>query len=324
MSNIVNFNPAQVPAFARTGELSDTAKALAGGVGGQTGKRISIKGGVFRLVHGGKEVASIEDRHLDVVLIKAAPKVSRIYFSKPFDSDSPAAPDCWSADGDKPSEDSANKQATRCTECPQNVAGSGQGHSRACRYQQRIAAVLDSAIDGDILQLTLPATSIFGKADGDNRPLQEYARWLAAQAINPEMVVTRMKFDTKAENPKLFFKPTRWLTPEEYETVLEQAQTDDAVKAVTMTVSKMDGVAAPAKLAGKPPVKIKPAPVEVEAEDEEEEAAPPPPKAKKAVKKDAEVAEDTEEPTVRKDAPKAPQVSAKSDLSQMVSDWDDE
>ena len=34
MSNVALFNPAQLPAFARSGELSDIAKALAGNGGG--------------------------------------------------------------------------------------------------------------------------------------------------------------------------------------------------------------------------------------------------------------------------------------------------
>lgn len=318
MSNIVQFNPAKVPAFARTTELSDTARALAGGGGGQSGKRVSIKGGVFRLVHGGKEVASIEDRHLDVVMIKAS-KLSRIFYMKSYDADNPTGPDCWSPDGDRPADDVTNKQASRCAECPQNIAGSGQGQSRACRFQQRVAVVLADDIGGDVLQLALPATSIFGKADGDKRPLQEYARWLAAQSINVEALVTRMKFDTKAENPKLFFHPVRWLTDDEYNTVTEQAQTEDAAKAVAMTVAKMDNAPAPAKLEGKPPAKAKPAPVE-----EEEEEAPAPQKPKKAVKAKPEAEEDAEEPTVRKEPTKASQVAEKGNLSKMVDDWDDE
>ena len=81
MSNVTLFNASNVPAFARNNELSETAKALTGG--GVTGvKRISIKGGVFRLVAGGKEVASIDDRHLDVIIVKAAPKVSRIFYAR--------------------------------------------------------------------------------------------------------------------------------------------------------------------------------------------------------------------------------------------------
>jgi hypothetical protein len=319
MSNVALFNPSKVPAFVRKG-LSETAKALAGG-GALGGKRISIKGGVFRLVHGGKEVAAIEDRHLDVVIVRAAPKVARVFYAKAYDSDAVSAPDCWSPDGEKPSDDATNKQASRCSECPKNIAGSGQGQSRACRYQQRLAVVLANNVDGDVLQLALPATSIFGKAEDDNRPLQEYARWLAAQDINPETVVTRMKFDTKSESPKLFFKPMRWLTDEEYATVERKGETEDAIKAVTMTVAKMDNAPAPAVLEGKPPAKKAAAP---EPEVEEEEA--PAPKAKKAAKPKAEPVEteEVEEPEVRAAAPKKPVVEQKSSLADMVSDWDDE
>jgi len=317
MSNVALFNPSQAPAFARKG-LSDTAKALAGGTA-NSGKRISIKGGVFRLLSGGKEVAAIEERFLDVVVVKAAPKVNRVFYAKSYDADAVTGPDCWSADGETPSADSANRQASRCSECPQNIAGSGQGNSRACRYQQRLAVVLADSVDGDVLQLVLPATSIFGKADGDNRPLQEYARWLAAQDISPETVVTRMKFDTKSESPKLFFKAVRWLSDDEYATVEAQGESQQAIKAVTMTVAKMDGVGTPLKLEGKPPAKAKVEAPAVEAA--EEEAPPPPPKAKKAAK--PAPAEEVDEPEVRT-APKKPAVDAKGSLADMVSAWDDE
>ena len=318
MGNVALFNPGQVPAFARKNELSDMAKSLAGG-GAGGGARVSIKGGVFRLLNNGKEVAAIDERHLDVVLVKAAPKVARVFYAKAYDSESVSGPDCWSPDGDTPSNDAANKQASRCSECPKNIAGSGQGQSRACRYQQRVAVVLESDMGGTIMQVALPATSIFGKADGDNRPLQEYARWLVAQNINPETVVTRMRFDTKSESPKLFFKAQRWLTDEEYEVVEEQAASDAALKAVTMTVSKMDNaVSKPLALAGKPPARVKPVPVV----EEEEEA--PPPKAKKAKPAPAVEADEPDEPVVRKEAPKKPEAPAKGSLLEMVSDWDDE
>lgn len=322
MSNIAVFNTANAPAFARKG-LSETAKALAGGSAGG-GKRISIKGGVFRLLSNGKEVASIEDRHLDVVIVKAAPKVNRVFYAKTYDADAVTGPDCWSADGEKPSPDSTNKQASRCSECPKNIAGSGQGNSRACRYQHRLAVVLANHVDGDVLQLTLPATSIFGDAQGDNRPLQEYARWLAAQDFSPETVVTRMKFDTKSESPKLFFKAMRWLSDDEYETVERQSSSTEAEKAVTMTVAKIDNVA-PAMLEGKPPAKALAKPP-VEVVEEEEEPAPPPPPAPKAKKaaKPAPVVEEVDEPEVREAPSKKPVVDAKSPLADMVSEWDDE
>lgn len=323
MSNVALFNGAAVPAFAKKAELSAIAKALSGGgVGG--GKRISIKGGVFRLVDSGKEVAAIEERYLDVVIVNAAPKVSRVFYAKTYDANAIAAPDCWSPDGEKPSADSENKQASNCAECPKNIAGSGQGNSRACRYQQRLAVVLANDVEGDVLQLALPATSIFGKAVGDDRPLQEYARYLAAQTINPETVVTRMKFDTKSESPKLFFKPMRWLSDEEYEAVEKQAKSDDAIKAITMTVAKMDNAptAEPAPLGGTPPKAAKAAAPAPEAEDDE----PPAPAPKTRKKAAAAPAEDEgEEPVVRKEEAKPTAVpSKKSNLAAAVADWDDE
>lgn len=319
MSNITLFSSSNVPAFARNNELSDTAKALTGGSTNNT-KRISIKGGVFRLLAGGKEVASIEDRHLDVVIVKAAPKVSRVFYAAAYDGDKIAGPDCWSNDGEVPDASIKEPQGSSCAKCPQNIAGSGNGNSRACRFQQRLAVVLENDMNGEIMQLTLPATSIFGKEEGDKRPLQAYARFLAVQnpPVNPEQIVTRMKFDMKSESPKLHFAPVRWLTDDEYPTILAKGESEEAKRAVNMTVAQADGVKAPALgLAGKAPAAVKAAPVE--AEDDEPAPAP---KAKKAK---AEPTEDVGEPEVRKAAPKADAVPAqKSKLASIVSDWDDE
>jgi hypothetical protein len=322
MSNIAIFNGAAVPAFARNNALSETAKALMGGNLGNTTKRISIKGGVFRLVAGGKEVASIEDRHLDVIIVKAAPKVSRIFYAGTYDKDATAtAPDCWSNDGEKPDASAGNKQAVNCMSCPQNAAGSGQGNSRACRFQQRLAVVLANDPSGDVLQLTLPATSVFGKEDGDKRPLQAFVRHLAVQnpPINPEQIITRMKFDTKAEAPKLHFTPVRWLTDDEYETVVQQGNSEDAARAVNATTAQTDGVK-PLALAGTRPMGDL-------LKEEEQRAAKPKAKAKPepVAETVVETGEETAEPEVRKAPSKVTAVpAAKSKLADIVSDWDDE
>ena len=318
------FNPSNVPAFAKNAELSATTLALAGGVNTSAGmKRVSIKGGVFRLLASGKEIASIEDRHLDVIIVKAAPKVSRIFYAGGYDKDAAAAaPDCTSADGEKPDAGVKNKQSSSCTTCPQNIAGSGNGNSRACRYQQRLAVVLANNPDGDVLQVTLPATSIFGKEEGDKRPLQAYARYMAAQTppVNLDAIVTRMKFDTKAESPKLYFSPMRWLTDDEYESAVEQSKSKDAEKAVAVTPASADGVVAPAPLAieGKRPMGAMLD--EDEAEAMAEVKAKPKAKAKPAVEVEAE-----EEPEVRKAAAKVESVPVKKNkLADIVADWDDE
>lgn len=324
--SITLFNSTSVPAHVRAGQLSETALALTGGGTGSSLKRISTKGGVFRLMAGGKEIANIEERHLDVVIAKAAAKINRIFYAKAYDSENVGGPDCSSSDGEKPDAGVPNKQSDTCMGCEKNIAGSGNGNSRACRYQQRVAVVLANNPAGDVLQLTLAATSIFGKEDGDKRPLQAYARFLASQnpPVNPEAVVTRMRFDTKAEAPKLFFQPMRWLSDEEYETVMEQSTSKDAIRAISSTVASVDGVkAAPLALAGKAPTK----PVIVEEEDEEEVVvAAPPPKAKaKAKTAPAPVVEDEDEPEVRKAEVKVSSVPAKKgSLASIVADWDDE
>jgi len=301
MSNIALFNSSNVPAFARA-ELSDTAKALMGGGAGVSTKRISIKGGVFRLLAGGKEIASIEERHLDVIIVKAAPKVARVFYAAKYDNTAAAAaPDCWSNDGEKPDATIKEPQAKSCAQCAQNIAGSGNGQSRACRYQQRLAVVLANNPEGDVLQLTLPATSIFGKEDGDKRPLQAYARYLAAQTppISPDMLVTRMKFDMKSESPKLVFSPVEWVS--DYEVVKQQAESKEAAMAINMTVAQADGVTkvAPLTLGGTRPAA-----------------------ATVAVLPDVEA---DEEPEVRKAPVKEDAVPAKkSKLADIVADWDDE
>jgi hypothetical protein len=344
MNAIVQFNPSKVPAFAKNAELSETAKALAGSAPG--GKRISIKGGVFRLLDGGKEIAAIDERYLDVVLVKAATKINRVFYAGKYNPEESAPPTCWSADGDRPSPDAQEQQSETCANCAKNVAGSGEGNSRACRYQQRTAVALATDLESGAHSLTVPAASLFGKAEGDNRPLQEYARWLAAQKINPETVVTRLKFDTSAESPKLFFKAMRWLTDDEFETVEQIAQSKEAQDAVTVSFSKREAAGAPPEFAGQPPkakAKAKAAPAPAEDDDEpapppkakakaapatapaedDEDAPPPPPKAKaKAAPAPAE--DDAEEPTVRKEAAKKPPVSGKPDLAQAISDWDDD
>jgi hypothetical protein len=327
MSNITLFNSSNVPAFARNNELSDTAKALTGGGAGVSTKRISIKGGVFRLVAGGKEVAAIEDRHLDVIIVRAAPKVSRIFYAGAYNAEAIVRPDCWSNDGEKPDTSIAAPQSKTCMGCPQNEAGSGNGNSRACRFQQRLAVVLANNPEGDVLQLTLPATSIFGKEDGDKRPLQAYARFLAAQTppVNPEQIVTRMKFDTKAESPKLFFAPTRWLTDDEYPIAVSQGDSDDAKKATILTVAQADGVkAAPMAIPGAAPKPVTKPMGEMMDEDDtaamaEVKAAKPKAKAK------AEPEAEADEPEVRKEGARGAAVPAKkSKLADIVSDWDDE
>jgi len=307
-NQVAVFNPsANLPAYAKGRELSPLTKALAGG-GAQTGKRISVKGGVFRLIVDGKQVAAIDERFLDVVFVNSSPKISRTFYAEKFDEANPSPPTCWSADGATPDTACTAKQSPQCATCPQNEKGSGNGDSRACSYNQRTAVVLANDIEGDVMQIQFAATSIFGKEENGNYPLQAYARYLAAQNINANEVITRLRFDTSnAAFPKLFFKPMRWLSNEEHDAAVTQGETPDALNAVQLTVAQQD------KVAAKLPV-------------QEEEPPAPPPKAGK--KKEAPAQEEeppAPEPAMRKSAAKeTPEVPSKGKLADVLSKWDDE
>jgi len=265
-----------LPSFLKGVELDATTKALAGGGGG---KRISIKGGVFRMIANGEEVATNEDRAMNIVIVKASPTVSRTYYEGQYKEGETLSPVCWSADGVRPAAEAPKKQCATCQGCPMDVKGSGQGDTKACRFSQKLAVVLEGDVGGDVYELSLPATSIFGKADGDRMPLKAYAQHLASHNVPVTAVVSEMRFDTKSPVPKLFFKPVRVLSNEEWETCREQTETPDASEAVkhTFTVKK-ESEGAPEAEAPKPaPARRKPAPAPKEpaVEDPSFEAPEP-------------------------------------------------
>lgn len=242
MSNMTLFKGSNLPSRLRNQELDEVTKSLMGGAGGSSYKRISIKGNVFRMVAGGKEIATNEDRAMNVVIVAAAPANSRTYYEGQYKEGEAIRPACWSNDGQTPDASVKKPQASTCAQCPQNVKGSGQGDSRACRFSRRLAVVLEGDMDGDVYGLTLPATSVFGKGEEGKLPLQAYATHLGQFGCPITAVVTEMRFDIKSPTPKLTFKPVRPLTDEEDEIAQRQGQTPDAKAAITLTVAQQDKV----------------------------------------------------------------------------------
>jgi hypothetical protein len=300
MSNELAVLDGGLPSYLKDLNLDDTTKALMGGGGGGESKRISIKGGVWRMMVNGKEVAQNEDRTMNVVIAAASPKVSRTFYMKQYsEGGDVVAPDCWSSDGEVPDSKAKNPQSKRCIDCPQNEKGSGQGDSRACRFSQRLAVVLANDVRGDLYQLTLPATSIFGSGEPGKWPLQTYAKMLGGKGVPVTAVVTEMKFDTNSATPKITFRPVRVLEPNEHEAVIEQGKSVAAQRAITMTVAEMDGAKVEAPVA--PKLEAKKTVEKIEVEEVVEEAAP----TKRSSKKEETPAE-------------------KKDLSKILDEWDDE
>jgi hypothetical protein len=260
MSNITLFKSGSVvPDYLR--EAADsTTKDIAGSSGG---KQISIRGGVWRMIVGGEEVAKNEDRSMNFVVIAAGKGITRTFYAEKYEEGKDVKPSCWSAEGEKPSPEVPNPQASSCATCPQNIEGSGEGKSRACRYSKRLAVALENDITGNIYRMSIPAKSYFGKPDGDKMPLQAFGKFLAGHGIPITGIVTEARFDTSEAVPVLKFRAVRPLTREEWDSAKAQSQTDDARQAIDfkMVPSKSDtGSSAPAL-----PAAFKEAPVQQEA-----------------------------------------------------------
>lgn len=279
--------------------LMDLNKKMAGG--GGSSKRISIKGGKFRMMVGGDQVA-IHKGELNVVIVNAG-EVSRTYYEGTYDPENPTPPKCWSHDSRVPASEvpAEQRMSTRCADCPMNVRGSGQGEGRACRFSQRLAVALEGELD-TIYQLQVPAASIFGEAKGGDMGLQAYIKYLSAHNTPAIAVMTEMRFDDNSEAPKLFFRPARPLEETELRQVLDIRESEEAIKAITLTVSQTDGVKA----------KDAPAPKTKEA-----------PKASKpkAVEPEEEIAEPTK---LERTKPAAAQTSTSGNLADVLAGWDDD
>ena len=306
MSDIKLFegNPlANSDLFKKLQGMNDT---LGGGSYG-TSRRISLRGGKFRELINGEQVRVNKDDNMNIVIIAAAP-VARTFYEGTYDPEVVTPPACWSSDTEKPDSDvpDETRQADRCGDCPQNIKGSGQGNSRACRFSQRLAVVIEGDMD-TVYQLQIPATSIFGDSKENQMPMQAYARFLKAHNTPHIAVVTNMRFDEDADVPKLYFSPVRPLTENELEQAVAMMEHEDTKKAIDFKVFQTDHVALPEPKAEskveEKVVQIKDSPKKAVQEDDDDVPEPEKKVTKKA--KAEETVEDEE------------------DLAALVSSWDD-
>jgi hypothetical protein len=293
MSNIQLLNQ-ELPDFLQQAGVSELTKTLAGKTGA---KRLVPKNGIWTKMVGGEPMGKIKG-DLNVIIVNAAPRVGRIFYMKAWSPDAePTAPDCFSNDGRAPDTRAANPQASSCDNCPQNIKGSGQGQSKACRYSRRLAVMLeddfDTSLQGEVYQINLASKSLFGDGDGNNaHTFENYTKYLSNNGKSVDYMVTRISFNENNDNQSVLFAPARYINRGEFEVAQKVANTEQVKALVVMTPSQADGV-------GKQPALAAPAKKATEAED-----VPEP--TKRASKKDD-------------DAP-----APKKKLADVVAAWSDE
>ena len=255
--------------------LDEDTKAVAGSLGS---KRISIKAGVFRKVVGGKEVAKVADRHMNVIFVKMAHNPSRMFYTQNYQEDVKISPDCWSTDSKSPDVEVKNPVAATCAQCPNSIKGSGKdGKGTACRLSWRTAVVLPDDPAGDVMQLVLPAASVFGKEENGLYPFRAYVQMLASNNVSAARVITKMQFDMDASSPKLLFSAFAPTPVDDLEVIREKSVSAEAINAVKLTVYQSDEEEA-AKPTAKPTATIAPRTAEDEPTVRSSgKAAPTPP-----------------------------------------------
>jgi hypothetical protein len=211
---------------------------------------------------------------MEAVIVGANPRLSKTWYAKAWTPDSePQAPDCFSLDGIGPDPESTDPQNDLCASCPQNAWGSkvtptGQ-QIKACSDQKRLAIVAADDPEGPVYLLSVTPAALKG--------LNQYQKELSVRGIPPEIVKTKISFDTNASFPKLSFSFGGFLD-EGIQSIVDQLFGSDQVKEITGEVARkavdVPKIAAPVKVAPKPAVELEP-----------EEPAPAPAQSEEAPKR---------------------------------------
>lgn len=182
---------------------------------------------------------------IEVVILKAATPISKIYYKSGYVDGSNAAPDCWSANGVTPDASVQTKVSKTCADCPMNAWGSRTTESgkpgKACSDSRRVSIVplgdLQNEGMGGPMLLRIPAATL--------KDLKAYGDTLDGYGYPYFAVATRIGFDAKEAYPKLVFSAIRPLTDDEARIILELR--DDKRTSTVLNEGSEQKAAAPAE-----------------------------------------------------------------------------
>jgi hypothetical protein len=209
--------------------------------------RISPRNGMFKRIVNGEDVGKLKSP-LRVVIVGVAPATAqRTFYAKTWDPNAEAAPpDCWTNDGQKPDASIKAPQGKNCETCPQNVKGSGQGDTKACRFKRRIAVILPEEADGNnsgqVYQFEAASKSIFGKGANHVHPLNAYIDYIIANGEDIDGVITEISFNENNDNQSVLFRAVDFVSSDPVlRSVVEEAvESPEAHKAVMLTAGAID------------------------------------------------------------------------------------
>ena len=221
--------PAHIAArmAARAGKPGSIMAAVVSGDGFAYPK-VSIRAGRFRLVEDGVETPV--GINLDVVIVGANPRVSKVFYAKPYDGNADGVrPDCFSNDGVRPDASIEAPVSKGCADCPNNVLGSkinpSGAKSKLCGDQRHLA-VVPAADPNKVYGLSISV--------GSMKNLREYFKELQNFNAEPQEVVTQMGFDEQVAFPKVTFTRKGFVPEKALAKVDEIVESDDVKEVVRL------------------------------------------------------------------------------------------
>lgn len=249
---------------------------------------LGYRGKVWSIKYQGNEKPLMRDdgdgprASVEVVIVKAATNIAKIFYESGFVDGSTAPPDCWSTNGVTPDAGASKKQSNTCAGCPKNAWGSkvteAGKQTKACSDSKRLAIVplndLANEIFGGPMLLRCPAASL--------KDLKMYGDQLQGYGFPYFAVATRISFDVQEAFPKFVFTALRPLTDEEADVVLDlrdDPRVDNILSTAIEVAQHEPEAAVPASpfengSTAKPPAAVVAAQGQVQSQPQVQTAAP--------------------------------------------------
>ena len=225
-NNVIPFQRGQLAsAFASQPFQDDLSAGVSSGFG-----ILAYKGKVWSTRYRGETNVLLRDdkdgprNSVEVVIIKAAQNLSKIWYENGYVDGSAEAPDCYSVNGVVPEITSQKKQSEACATCKRNQWGSKQMPSgkagKECSDSKRLAVVplqdiANESLGGPML-LRVPASSL--------QSLAQFGQMMHQYGFHYYAIGVRISFDPKESFPKFQFQAVRPLVDDEAKLVIAHQQ----------------------------------------------------------------------------------------------------
>jgi hypothetical protein len=243
MNQIVNVTAnQQLGAISSVFANVKTEGDLSGGITGGYGL-MKFKGKVWSIQYKGATTALMRDdgdgprNSIEVVILKANPHLSKIWYENGYVEGSDAPPDCSAASGIQPDQGVPKPQSTFCANCPKNAWGTAAngGKGKACGDSRRLAIVplpdiKNEALGGPLL-LRVPAASLQDLAAFDQKYSQQGYPYFA--------IGVRIAFDPAESFPKFQFTAVRPLNDQEAMLVMQMRNSDEVARVISEAPAAM-------------------------------------------------------------------------------------